>query len=71
MPLTGSRRLPLLPRGGCPNDAIRHQTKGPEAVKQRTRDVDAGAALVWLAGKVRLYCVSLSLMAGRGGGPWW
>lgn len=69
MPLTGSRRLPLLPRGGCPNDAIRHQTKGPEAVKQQTRDVDAGL-LLWCVAycKVHLY---LSLMADRGRGPWW
>lgn len=58
--------------GGCPNDAIRHQTKEPEAVKQRTRDVDAGllagCGLMFACVSVRPYCQGslISLMDG-----WW
>lgn len=46
MPLTGSRRFPLLPRVDVPTTRFDIRRKGPEAVKLGTRDVDAGL-LAW------------------------
>lgn len=42
LPLTGSRRFPLLPRVDVPTTRFDIRRKGSEAVKRRTRDVDAG-----------------------------
>lgn len=42
LPLTGSRRFPLLPRVDVPTTRFDIRRKGSEAVKQQTRDVDAG-----------------------------